>query len=118
MVPQLAITMGDPAGIGPEIIVKACKALESRLRTGALRLLVIGANASLQAAGRALGIEIAIPEVSEDRDALAGACLLAGLSRRGNPLSRVSFRLRAGASRITRSSAGCGSPWPGACKAS
>ena len=24
---HLAITMGDPAGIGPEIIVKACSAL-------------------------------------------------------------------------------------------
>lgn len=80
MIPQLAITMGDPAGIGPEIIVKACKALKSRLRTGALRLLVIGANTSLQAAGRALGIEIAIPQVSED-NSLASACLPAGLPR-------------------------------------
>ena len=78
MIPQLAITMGDPAGIGPEIIVKACKALESRLRTGALRLLVIGANTSLQAAGRALGIEIAIPQVSEDETCWpALACLQA-----------------------------------------
>jgi len=31
--------MGDPAGIGPEIIVKACKRLEGRLRAGELRLL-------------------------------------------------------------------------------
>ena len=70
--------MGDPAGIGPEIIVKACKALKSRLRTGALRLLVIGANTSLQAAGRALGIEIAIPQVSEDETCWpALACLQA-----------------------------------------
>jgi 4-phospho-D-threonate 3-dehydrogenase / 4-phospho-D-erythronate 3-dehydrogenase len=66
MIPQLAITMGDPAGIGPEIIVKACRALDSKLKAGLLRLLVIGANASLRAARDALGIEIAIPEVSEE----------------------------------------------------
>jgi 4-phospho-D-threonate 3-dehydrogenase / 4-phospho-D-erythronate 3-dehydrogenase len=78
VIPQLAITMGDPAGIGPEIIVKACKALESRLETGELRLLVIGANASLKAAGRALGIDLAIPEVSaEDTRWPALACLQA-----------------------------------------
>jgi len=31
MKPHLAITMGDPAGVGPEIIVKACAALRGRL---------------------------------------------------------------------------------------
>ncbi len=78
MIPQLAITMGDPAGIGPEIIVKACKALESKLEAGELRLLVIGANASLQAARCALGIDLAIPEVSgEDTRWPTLACLQA-----------------------------------------
>ena len=38
MRPHLAITMGDPAGVGPEIIVKACLALKDRLASGDLRL--------------------------------------------------------------------------------
>ena len=32
---RLAITMGDPAGIGPEIIVKAAHALRERIEGGA-----------------------------------------------------------------------------------
>ena len=35
---HLAITMGDPAGIGPEIIVKACIGLQDRIARGDLRL--------------------------------------------------------------------------------
>ena len=46
----LAITMGDPAGIGPEIIVKAARRLRPRLDAGDLRLLVIGSNPALDAA--------------------------------------------------------------------
>ena len=65
MTPQLAITMGDPAGIGPEIIVKACKRLEGRLRAGEFKLLVIGSNASLEGARKALGIELPIEETTE-----------------------------------------------------
>jgi 4-phospho-D-threonate 3-dehydrogenase / 4-phospho-D-erythronate 3-dehydrogenase len=48
--PRLAITMGDPAGIGPEIIVKACRRMLPRIESGDLRLLVIGHRSALQAA--------------------------------------------------------------------
>ena len=65
MIPHLAITMGDPAGIGPEIIVKACKRLEGRLHAGEFKLLVIGSNASLEGARKALGIEMPIEETTE-----------------------------------------------------
>ena len=66
---HLAITMGDPAGIGPEIIVKACAALQDRIARGDLRLLIIGSGAALDGAKAALGAGIAIPQVSaEDRD--------------------------------------------------
>ena len=44
----LAITMGDPAGVGPEIIVKAAAELRPRLESGALRMVVIGSNAALE----------------------------------------------------------------------
>jgi 4-phospho-D-threonate 3-dehydrogenase / 4-phospho-D-erythronate 3-dehydrogenase len=78
MRPHLAITMGDPAGVGPEIIVKACAALRPRLESGDLRLLVIGSVPALQAAQRQLGAGQPIPEVSEDQDWPALACLQAG----------------------------------------
>jgi 4-hydroxy-L-threonine phosphate dehydrogenase PdxA len=46
--------MGDPAGIGPEIIVKAAERLLPRIEAGDLRLLVIGSNVALEHA-RAAG---------------------------------------------------------------
>ena len=49
-VPRLAITMGDPAGIGPEIIVKAAARLAPRLAAGELSLVVIGSVPALRAA--------------------------------------------------------------------
>lgn len=66
---HLAITMGDPAGIGPEIIVKACLGLKDRIVKGDLRILIIGSGTALDGAKAALGADIAIPEVnSDDRD--------------------------------------------------
>lgn len=78
MTPHLAITMGDPAGIGPEIIVKACARLKGRLDAGDLRLLVIGSNQALWNARRAIGIDIDIPEADADSEWPALACLQAG----------------------------------------
>jgi 4-phospho-D-threonate 3-dehydrogenase / 4-phospho-D-erythronate 3-dehydrogenase len=79
MKPHLAITMGDPAGIGPEIIVKACQKLRGRLGAGELRgLLVIGSNSALQAARAQLGAAVDIPETTEDADWPPLACLQAG----------------------------------------
>ena len=62
---HLAITMGDPAGIGPEIIVKATARLLPRIEAGELALLVIGSNAALEQARARFASEIAIPEVTE-----------------------------------------------------
>jgi 4-hydroxythreonine-4-phosphate dehydrogenase len=79
MTPHLAITMGDPAGVGPEIIVKACAHFKDRINSGDLRLLIIGSNPSLHAARAALGSDLAIPEVTEaDGEWPALACLQAG----------------------------------------
>ncbi|MBP6900252.1 MAG: 4-hydroxythreonine-4-phosphate dehydrogenase PdxA [Burkholderiaceae bacterium] len=47
---RIAITMGDPAGIGPEIIVKAAHALRDRIAAGRLALQVVGSQAALQQA--------------------------------------------------------------------
>jgi 4-hydroxythreonine-4-phosphate dehydrogenase len=81
MKPHLAITMGDPAGVGPEIIVKACKRLRGRLEAGDLRLLIIGSYPALQAAEAQLDMAVGIPETSEDGDWPALACLQAGPER-------------------------------------
>ena len=78
MKPHLAITMGDPAGIGPEIIVKACARLRPRLEAGDLRLLVLGSVPALRTAQHLLGATQAIPEITETDDWPALACLQAG----------------------------------------
>jgi 4-hydroxythreonine-4-phosphate dehydrogenase len=62
--PCLAITMGDPAGIGPEIIVKACSRLKQRTDAGALRIMVIGHRSALRRAGEMLHAGLAFPEVT------------------------------------------------------
>ena len=60
---HLAITMGDPAGIGPEIIIKACEKLRARIEAGDLRLLIIGSGAALKNAASQLGASLDIAEV-------------------------------------------------------
>ncbi|MGX7708745.1 4-hydroxythreonine-4-phosphate dehydrogenase PdxA [Methylobacterium sp. Gmos1] len=77
MTRHLAITMGDPAGIGPEIIVKAAHKLRDRLASGDLKLVVIGSNPALKRAEEALGLGLAIPEVSGDGAWPALCCLQA-----------------------------------------
>ncbi len=74
---HLAITMGDAAGIGPEIIAKACTALAPRIAAGDLRLLVIGSGPAMRTASAALGTA-PIPEVLEDDSWPALAFLQAG----------------------------------------
>ena len=46
--PIVAITLGDPAGIGPEVVVKALAANDD-LRSGVCRLLIIGSYAVAEA---------------------------------------------------------------------
>ncbi len=53
---RVAITMGDPAGIGPEIILKAADRLQGRIARGDLALTVIGCAATYRATAQALGL--------------------------------------------------------------
>jgi len=69
--------MGDPAGVGPEIIVKACARLQERLRGGDLRLLVIGSIPALRRAELLLGQGLHMPEASLDGPWPVIACLQA-----------------------------------------
>jgi 4-hydroxy-L-threonine phosphate dehydrogenase PdxA len=63
---HLAITMGDPAGIGPEIIVKACARLRERLETSDLKLLIIGSRRALDLADRQVASGLDIAQVGAD----------------------------------------------------
>ena len=56
---RLAITMGDPAGIGPKIIARACARLRPRLEARSLSLLIIGSAAAMRGVAHLSG---AIPE--------------------------------------------------------
>ncbi len=77
-VPTLAITMGDPAGVGPEIIAKAARRLRHRTDAGRLKLLVIGHRSALEAARALVRDAPPIPEVREAGDWPALALLPAG----------------------------------------
>ena len=61
----LAVTMGDPAGIGPEITVKAVSQLE-------LPAVVYGSLAVLKHAADALGLPVAVRRVTTPFEARAG----------------------------------------------
>ena len=47
---RLAVTMGDPAGIGPEIIVTAARDLEKEIKKERNELLVLGSSTALNKA--------------------------------------------------------------------
>ena len=73
---HLAITMGDPACIGPEIIVKAAERLWPRIEAGELQLLIIGSNAALDEARAAFTAGLAIPTVTENDRAWPPLCAM------------------------------------------
>jgi 4-hydroxythreonine-4-phosphate dehydrogenase len=55
---RLGLTMGDPAGIGPEILLLACKQLAPRVLRRELDLVAIGTQSVLEAAAAALGLDM------------------------------------------------------------
>jgi 4-phospho-D-threonate 3-dehydrogenase / 4-phospho-D-erythronate 3-dehydrogenase len=73
---HLAITMGDPAGIGPEIVVKAVARLRPRIEAGQLALLVIGSNAALERGRVRFAPGIAFSEVTEADAAWPSLCAM------------------------------------------
>ena len=79
--PRIGITMGDPAGVGPEVVLKALKHLDVY---ALCQPLVIGDRAWLEKAGRIVG-------VSEDDD-LPFECLDLGLVPGDLPFGRVSAK--------------------------
>ena len=53
---RLAVTMGDPGGIGPEIIVKSAIKLQDEVAAGRMELLVVGSAVALATACGQLGV--------------------------------------------------------------
>ncbi|WP_173931239.1 4-hydroxythreonine-4-phosphate dehydrogenase PdxA [Chelativorans sp. Marseille-P2723] len=53
---RIAITMGDPAGIGPEIIMRAIHHLNPRIAAGDLKLVVIGSHEAHRSAADLLDL--------------------------------------------------------------
>jgi 4-hydroxythreonine-4-phosphate dehydrogenase len=64
---RIAITVGDPAGIGPEIILKAALRLRARLDSGDLSLVIVGCRGSYLASAEALCLEDGSSLVDEAR---------------------------------------------------
>lgn len=54
---RLAITMGDPCGIGPEIIAKAADRLRNDVKNGRLELFVLGSKKAFVKSCSAIGLE-------------------------------------------------------------
>ena len=75
--PHVAITMGDPSGIGPEIIVKAIKGLGQRIADGSLRIVVLGHASALEAARRQFAPDLSIPVVTADAPSWPSVCAIA-----------------------------------------
>jgi 4-hydroxythreonine-4-phosphate dehydrogenase len=68
--------MGDPAGVGPEIIVKAAAELYPRIQSGELRLIVIGSNPALERARAQFTPNLAIPAVTVEDTEWPPLCAL------------------------------------------
>ncbi|MEK8028981.1 MAG: hypothetical protein RLY78_1547 [Pseudomonadota bacterium] len=58
---RLTITMGDPAGIGPEIIAKAARTLRPQIDAGTLALEVCGSGEAMRRAEAQLALDDAPP---------------------------------------------------------
>ena len=54
---RLGLTMGDPAGIGPEILLLACKQLAPRIRLREMELVAIGTQSVLRDAAKAFDLK-------------------------------------------------------------
>jgi 4-hydroxythreonine-4-phosphate dehydrogenase len=83
----LAITLGDPAGIGPEVILGAWVRLRAEGRMPAC--FVVGGPELLRATAEALGTDCPIVPIADPAEALfasaAGLPVLAGLDGRSSP---------------------------------
>jgi 4-hydroxythreonine-4-phosphate dehydrogenase len=105
--PRIAITMGDAAGVGPEIVMKA---LAHRGLYARCRPLVVGDAARLAEAARIAGSDIALHAIAAPEDARFEAgtadCLDLKLLPPGLPFGKVSAAAGHAAYEYVRAAAG------------
>lgn len=63
MLPRVAVTMGDPAGVGPEVVVKALERADVRAE---LRPIVIGDRGRIERAAAICGVSIPLRSIRAD----------------------------------------------------
>ncbi|MGH7146339.1 MAG: 4-hydroxythreonine-4-phosphate dehydrogenase PdxA, partial [Nitrospiraceae bacterium] len=83
--PILGLTMGDPAGIGPEVIAKAVMMPQVRRLC---RPLVIGSPAVMERTVRSLHLPLRVTAVSGHGDAVGRSAELPVLDPLARPLGR------------------------------
>ncbi|MBN1460388.1 MAG: 4-hydroxythreonine-4-phosphate dehydrogenase PdxA [Armatimonadetes bacterium] len=71
--PLVAVTMGDPAGVGPEVVVRALAA--EKVQQGA-RALVIGDRRFLEQAAQSAGLALHAETVTDAETCTSSACVL------------------------------------------
>ena len=72
-IPLLAVTMGDPSGIGPEIAVKT---FARKTDTGSCRLLLVGNDGIIQDAIRMTGLDLRVNAIHDPSEARFGAGII------------------------------------------
>ena len=90
--PRIAVTMGDPAGIGPEIILKAAHTMKGRIARGDFSLVVLGSAATHRGIAADLGLADPFTHLDVgDVAANAEALVFADVSRDGSrvPVGRT-----------------------------
>jgi 4-hydroxythreonine-4-phosphate dehydrogenase len=60
--PVIAVTMGDPAGVGPEIALKAIESLAPRVAAGEVLPVIVGARGEIARTAEALGLPARLRE--------------------------------------------------------
>ncbi len=98
MKPLIAVSLGDPAGIGPEIVVEA--AARAKVRR-ACRLLVYGDLGVLEIARRIRKIKAAAPTAIERVEAVTALRLDAALPRAAKRCGEAAFRYFEAAAQAT-----------------
>lgn len=99
MKPVLAVSLGDPAGIGPEIVVEAASRAAVRR---ACRLVVFGDEGVLKAARRIRGLADDAPSAIERVEPVTSLRLAGGrLPRPGRRCGEAAFRYLEAAARAT-----------------
>ena len=123
---RLAVTMGDPAGIGPEIVIKAAHKLEREIAEGRIELLVLGsAEALAKACGQLNVAADTLPLRMIDVGPVDGEVVTGQISAVGGEwacraVKRATELVQAGEAtgRACGSVLSAGAPWTGASAAS